>query len=149
MKTLYQLFHEVKWDDVKEVLIKHYPDYESSIKGFELAFHEILEMKPKENKYGYYVVVDKVVEEAGEWYDVYGKKPNDVQTWALSFYAWDEWLGMYVDKDSLLSMTKEEYIAHVLWEMTYYGFDSQTVNERIGYRVETIAKALSKVGEVQ
>ena len=42
-----------------------------------------------------------------------------------------EWLSFYVNEEDLKRLTKEEYIAHCLSEMTYLGFSDEDIDRTI------------------
>ncbi|WP_420874468.1 DUF6557 family protein [Paenibacillus qinlingensis] len=39
----------------------------------------------------------------------------------------NQWLGYFIDEKSLVTLSKESFIAHCLWEMTFYYGDDDTV----------------------
>lgn len=57
-----------------------------------------------------------------------GIAPNKKE-WGLSFTPWKEWLGMNIHPDTLRQLTKSEIIAECLYEMTFYGFTEDRVNQ--------------------
>lgn len=145
MKTLSQLLKEVSWEGVKEALFKYYPEYESSIEGFKQAFYELRRIEPEENKEGYvYVVEYCTFIDGSEGWDVYIIKPGTDIRYGLSFVRWEYCVGFYVDEAKFGSMPKEDYVAHILWELTYFGFDNESVDKRANEFAEVLSGALTK-----
>ena len=59
----------------------------------------------------------------------YPKENTDEHSYslALEFTAWNEWLGMDIDKKSLQNFSELEIIAHCLYEMTFMGFEEEEI----------------------
>jgi hypothetical protein len=52
---------------------------------------------------------------------------------AIEFVAWNEWLGMEIDKKSLTNFTELEIIAHCLNEMTFAGFEQDDIQAQMDH----------------
>jgi len=145
MKTLSQLLKEVSWEGVKEALLKYYPEFERSIEGFKQAFYELRRIEPEENKEGWTLVVNHCKDyfTNEDVLDVY-KINEKGEDFAISFIPWRKCVGYFVDETSLGLMTKEEYVCHILFELTYDGFDSKSVEERAKEFFKTLANALNE-----
>ena len=59
--------------------------------------------------------------------DKYG---NTEITWAIEFRPWDEFLGMTIDKETLNNFTSEEIVCHILYEMTFCGYDQEEIQSK-------------------
>lgn len=144
MKTLKQIWNNVDYKDVEEVLIELYPNDIKNLKGFAHAFNTInaiTETTDNEDIITIDIswVEDDIEPEKGEgWYHVCGlDKDND--TWSLSIMAWEEWLSKKVNKPA--GMSDVEAVAHCLWEMTWHGF----TQEEIKVFVEDLQKRIEEV----
>jgi hypothetical protein len=49
--------------------------------------------------------------------------------YGLGFVLWATWLGMAIDSDTLARCSREEIVAHCLWEMTWYGYDEDKIRK--------------------
>ena len=49
------------------------------------------------------------------------------QFYGLGLDKWENWLGMEIDKITIDSYNQIDIIAHCIWEMTFWGFDQQTI----------------------
>lgn len=84
---------------------------------------------------GWTLYVEEEVYEGEKCFDMYGKapKPNEdgfVGGYGLDFTDWGEFLGMEVDPESLKLMSAVDFCALALWEMTWYGWTNNEVQER-------------------
>lgn len=69
----------------------------------------------------------------GENYvDVSGVNPSDLpstpevnNSYVLEFTSWPKWLGMQVDKEAFEQFTEPGILTHILFEMTFPGFDGK------------------------
>jgi hypothetical protein len=50
--------------------------------------------------------------------------------YGLSLVPWAEWLGMAIDIDTLARCSRDEVVAHCLWEMTWYGYDEDRIQKK-------------------
>ena len=64
-------------------------------------------------------------------YDVYGYSSTDPEKTphGLEFTAWNRWLPLVVDEQTVNTFTEEEILAHCLWEMTFVGFDQSSIKD--------------------
>ncbi|WP_374705392.1 DUF6557 family protein [Paenibacillus radicis (ex Gao et al. 2016)] len=61
-------------------------------------------------------------------FDVCGKD-DEWTGYSIASSKFTEWLGYYIDGKSLNAITVDSFVAHCLWEMTfYYGFDDSKTN---------------------
>ena len=58
---------------------------------------------------------------------------NEEETYSLGieFTPWRQWLGMHVNKQSLIAFSELEIIVHCLYEMTFVGFSEEAIQERM------------------
>ena len=110
--------------DVKEALLRLYPDQKNVIRGYKYVFQTLKNMRPGYNKEGMVIDIRKAGRGKGAYYCVSGlcTVKGIQQSYALDYTPWSKWLGYEVDKKVLKKLTKEEIAAHCLWEMTFMGF---------------------------
>ena len=83
------------------------------------------------------IVIDDVEDEGGEaWIDVSGRSGEELV--AIEFVDWAEWLGMVIDGPTSGRYTPTEILAHCVWEMSFFGFDEETIREKWS-EIETLA----------
>lgn len=125
------------WQDVKEQITELYPEQEQSIKGYELAYQELQGLESIPNDMTICVCEEKDID--GTVYaHVFGKTKDDPDNWCLMITDWREWLGMNIDKESLVNYSSTELLVHILFEMTWRGYS----NEEIG-------KARKKLDDIE
>ena len=52
--------------------------------------------------------------------------------WAMEFVPWAEWLSMPIDAQNL-NLQEPYMLAHILYEMTFYGFDEPDVKAKLAH----------------
>ncbi len=123
--TLKELVSKTDWFDVESKLSELYP--EESTEGYAIVFNKLLLKQPKPCD----IIISFDEDEDGTFFSVVGKKQNDDSNYGIEFFPWSEWLGMEVDKQVLLKYNHVEIVVRCLWEMTYVGFDEQTIQHQI------------------
>lgn len=140
-------FHNLleDYDDSSIVirLLQLYPDQNRNEEGYFIALKELRELKPIENTEYMSLVVERDNDEDNkEFYSVYGKKPDDPDdemTYSLAFTPWDSVLGYEIDDGTLVRWPYVDIVAHILWEITYYGF-TQSDHAKLRTRLEDIVE---------
>jgi len=145
---LKDLFDEVEFDLVFDELVNLYYQEENRkiikklYKDYSSTFYKLQNMQPKFDGENFCIKVDKTFEwdvDENEniiytedfYYNVHGINTDTKQSYAIEFSLWDEWLGWDVDREQVKELGKEVYAAHILWEMTYIGFDENNIQETI------------------
>jgi len=127
MSTVGELFHRTERDAVIAEIERLYPKNPGPRSGYERAWVEILAKQPKPAATKCVVAL---VNRAEPFVDVSGRKDDDPVAYGLSFVPWREWLGMTVVVRPPLRLTETEIVAHILWEMTYAGYDEARIQSR-------------------
>lgn len=55
---------------------------------------------------------------------------SDVERYLIDLEGWDIILGSEVDEDNIKQLGKERFMAEILWSMTYYGYDEQSISRK-------------------
>ncbi len=63
--------------------------------------------------------------------DVYAKNTHDPEKFGIEITPWKEVLGWIVSPEALASFEKETFTAAVLWEITWFGYDEETIQARV------------------
>ncbi len=53
-----------------------------------------------------------------------------MESYAIEFVPWKEWLGMTINKDTLVEFNELEIISHCLYEMTFVGYNEEEIQEQ-------------------
>lgn len=124
---LKELIKKYNWKDVKDILLSHYPDQHKSLEGYELVLNKLKQTTPKENYFE--IVLQTIKEENEESYVHVNATDEFSESWSLMGTSWSRWLFMPISKESMENFTEIETLAHCLWEMTYCGFEEESIQE--------------------
>ncbi len=123
-----ELFKSVSWDKVAASLVATYPEEGQSLEGYKKVFYEVCAIVPEVNDDDTAVVLHDAYDiDDNPYIDVSGKKPDSDQFWALEFCSFGKWAGFLVDAGTLERFCHEEIAARILYEMTFMGFDDETI----------------------
>lgn len=134
--TLNKLVHGNSWLSVAAILLKLYPDQDECLTAYEEVYQKLLLMSPEESDLSIeleYLTDDfdgkNYVGVAGK----YNNPKNEHETFsqAIEFEPWRKWLGMTVTKETISKFSELEIVAHCLFEMTFVGFDEETIQEEL------------------
>lgn len=119
--------------NVKEALLRLYPDQKKNIKGYRYVFQTLRLMKPRYNKEGMIIDIRKVGRGRNAYFSVSGvcREKGIKQSFGIEYMPWSKWLGCEVNKQILKKMTKDEIVAHCLWEMTFMGFTQNKIRREL------------------
>lgn len=68
----------------------------------------------------------------GSFYEsVHALCENDPEKYGLEINPWADTLGYLTDKNSIEKYGLEVYTAFVLWEMTWFGFDEESIQKKV------------------
>lgn len=124
---LKELIEKYNWKDVKDVLLSQYPDQHKSIEEYEVVFEKLKHITPKKNNLE--IVLQTIKEENWESYVHVNATDEFSESWSLMGTSWSKWLFMPISKESMENFTEIEILAHCLWEMTYCGFEEESIQE--------------------
>lgn len=136
-KTNRVLFKDIvkacNFRNVKKALLRLYPDQKKNIKGYKYVFQTLRLMKPRYNKEGMIIDIRKVGRGRNAYFSVSGvcREKGIKQSFGIEYMPWSKWLGCEVDKQILNKMTKDEIVAHCLWEMTFMGFKQNKIRREL------------------
>lgn len=115
-----ELLMEADWSKVAEELRKH---YDADDQEYKRIFFKLLGYDPIENTDDIVIHVNYVAEGEERYYDVVGVSGNT--RYSLDLTSWEEWLGFGVQIEKI---STNEFVAHCLWEMTFYGDEESIAN---------------------
>ena len=144
--TLYDLIREVSFEDVFSRVCFYFPSQCNSKDGYEKAFVELLGKKQNKHLLGDLFIEVEFVKEEGNYLDVSGLNTKNGVHYGIELCEWTDWLTMFITKETLDRLSKEDIVAGCLYEMTFFGF---TENKVLGERdkmVDDIKKIKNKIG---
>lgn len=147
--TLYQLIREIKFDDAFDRLCYYFPDQENSKEGYENAFKELLnkKMHKMRNLNDLFICVEKGEYDGHEFLDTYGKMLHSNKRYGIEFCKWSDWVSMFIDRETLNSLNKEDIVAGCLFELTFDGFTESKVIEAKNNLSKTFEEMKNKIKE--
>jgi len=161
---LIDILNNTKWPSIEESLKSHYPETtEDNLSIYLEVYKYLLQLEPIETDFVICLNEEYDADFDDEPYiDVSGKNgklnkelsdfnnftidpeseyANQEVSYSLDLTDWKEWIGMSISEQSLLNFSKNDIIAHCLWEMTFYGYDPITIKnheKELNRRVEEI-----------
>jgi len=119
--------------NVKESLLRLYPNQKKAINGYKHVFQTLRLIMPSYNKEGMVIDIRRVGRGKNAYFAVSGicLEKDIPQSYALEYTPWSAWLGYEVAQNVLKKMSKEEIIAHCLWEMTFMGFTQNQIRRKL------------------
>ena len=85
------------------------------------TFNDIYKIRIRES------IDDLDPEKIIKYIDVCLYLPKDNGTYAIDTMPWDKLIDMYLD--DTISLPSREIAAHILWEITFYGFTNKAIEE--------------------
>lgn len=130
--TLYDLIREVDFDEVFSRVCFYYPSQSNSRKGYENAFNELLDKKQKKHCIGdLFIKVDIEEDDDEDYLDVCGLNIQNGNRYGIELCEWSDWVTMFITKETLDRLSKEDIVAGCLYEMTFFGFSEKSVMEQL------------------
>jgi len=149
---LKELLLTTEWKDIEESLVKNYADASKCIDCHEKVFSSLPSLTPAPTELRICIkeVFDKDFDDEPHT-EVFGKdgtlnkelsdfkymneKPdsdyaNSEVEYAIEFVDWEEWLNMEIDKYTVQKYSNPDIVAHCLWEMTFFGYDKNSIQEQ-------------------
>ncbi|NLL27166.1 MAG: hypothetical protein GX259_00025 [Bacteroidales bacterium] len=123
------------WQSVENTLLKLYPDQMGNISSYKEVFNRLQVLEPAEQDFS--IIARWVKDDEETDYVIvsgYYNKPDknaDGVFYSIKLAPWSEWLGMDIDQNTLKTFSELEIIAHCLYEMTFWGFDEDTIQEAL------------------
>ena len=128
------------WLSVEMTLIKLYPNQIELINDYRNVFEKLQYLKPEANDM--LIVLTEYLENFEEnsdventYVDVSGRKlvieeNSFSNSYAIEFVKWEKWLGMELAPETLENFNELEIIAHCLFEMIFFGYEEEEIQEQ-------------------
>ena len=107
--------------------------------NFLSTWNELLNTKPTKSKdedvENSCIFISDLVENGSKLFDVYLLNKTNNETYGIDFLDWSELINKKIKTNfSGSELTESEILAHILWEMTFWGFSSDQV-QRSGSKI--------------
>jgi len=135
--NLKQLVETVTWEEVLVALRRHYyyGKKDCPVEGYQHVWDQLLQL-PLVDQPGWSLEIkpwdeselDPNKPENALPADVTGRRHGDDRNYAIEYTRWEEVLSMVVLPSSY---TDAENVAHILWEITFAGYDQDQIQRQI------------------
>ena len=102
-------------------------------KPVDSTFNDIYKIRIRE------AIDDLDPEDIIKYMDVCLYNARDDETYAIDTTSWDELIHMYLD--DTIGLQSREIVAHILWEITFYGFTNKSIKE-VRHRLEELSRRI-------
>lgn len=141
-----ELIIKYDWNNIKENLLKLYPDEIKNINGYEFVFNDLLTKRVKKSDTTINIshIDDEEFDE--HYYDVHGTdgtknefNPDIEQKLGLDFCSHTDWISFKISEELLKEMSELDIICHCLWELTFMGFNDKEIRKE-KYKIRKTVK---------
>ena len=150
--TIQELIKQVTFDDVFEEIAINYPEYIQCKKGFENVFNE-LNILPAQKEEGQWTLIIKPYTDDYDDNDLEELEPEELNriayhvsaidamatdnvTYSISMERWEKILAYETIQEQVDTIGKNLYIAELLWDITFWGFDQNRIQSALDDRIE-------------
>lgn len=126
-------------DKMWEFMIQEYPDQDKQ--SYMEALEELKQtelIEPEDGLRIEILVWEKESDDDVDGWHVHGIDDN--QSWGIEFVDWGKWLAMEVVDSTEKNLTNEQMAALCLWEMTFMGFDNDSIQNQMKELEESVAQ---------
>lgn len=138
------LLKQVNFNDVFAAITKWFPDQNECFDGYSDVFNQVRYLEPGRHYLNdLYIDITVTNEDGSSWLDVHGIELNKQKMYGIEFRSWQDWISMFITKETLETLTPEEIVGACLYEMTFFGFNESKINdmtETINASVEAMMK---------
>jgi len=133
MATIGELLRSLDHDEVVAAIDQLYPQLSiTTLEEFRRVCLSLLALNPCSTTLSCEIVIRESVEDDAH-YDVvvFGRDANGENV-AIEYTPWPEWLAMdVVVKSEIGDQPLVNIMAHILWEMTWAGFDNDSIQMKL------------------
>lgn len=153
--TLKQILKGYTWLNISLKLIELYPeeDENRNLPRYEVVLEKLRYMIPEVSDIMLNITWQHDELENENYVDVSGKDLNSdhsqpivTDSCAIEFTPWSQWLGMEISENTLENFSELEIICHSLYEMTFVGFEEESIQNEIK-RIHEIREEYDNMSE--
>jgi len=122
-----ELFYKVTFEQTWGKFIDFYPELTEGYQLYKDIFHQLTLTDPAIKVNNMVIHIDEYEDEGD--FRVHGKDSESEWDgfWDISIIRWDEWLSYLIESSVIDRFSFEEIVALCLYEMTWYGYDEDTI----------------------
>jgi len=143
-----ELINTVNYNHVWAVLGKEYNHEDGAYEAYKKVIEELKTLKPRPCEPLITLIVAKIedyIEPGTSIFDVFGIIKGDKNHYALEMTSWDEWLNFNVLDKCIEVYGNADVTAHSLHEMTFFGYSSKTMDERVKQEKRILDKGVREI----
>lgn len=147
-----EIIRQTEWEDIQKSLLNSYSDTSENIGCYKELYTILVKLNPLNTNFRICISEEFNKEFDDEPYtSVIGKNgtlnkelpdfkymkqddnskfANSEVNYSIALTDWKEWLGMTLDEVSLQNYTYPNIVAHCFLEITFYGFDQETIKKQ-------------------
>jgi len=130
----YEVLHACNDSALTEEFLKlcqNSPDLNHTRKVFTQFLKNIKSLEPELSEKWMLFITKEQAQDGQDDIHVYARNPHENENFGIEITPWKEVLGWSINPDSLASFDREVLTAAVLWEITWFGYDEETIQERV------------------
>jgi hypothetical protein len=135
--TLRELLDSCRYKSVFNVIYKHYykgKSYSNSeLTEIDVRYYkvwgDIKELPPSDSD-GLCLSLGKKNEPEASFIDVFLCDEKKNETFALDFFPWSKLIDMNIKREASPELTNDEVLAHILWEITFWGYTESEIEKQ-------------------
>lgn len=136
---LKDLVMQVTYDEIEPAIEAAFISYGLEVnawrkENWKKVFATLQSIEPEQDCY---MSLSVVPGDVSGYYDEEARQKNPEYTshmYSLTSAPWREWLGMEVDEKTLGNMSVPDIIGNCIYEMTWWGYDEETIRKNIEER---------------
>lgn len=136
---LKELVMQTTYKEIEQSIANAFESYDLEVTDYrkskwEQVFNTLYAMEPEQDVD---MKIRVVPGDVSGYYDEKARKKNpDYREgmYSLTTAPWSEWLGMEVDEATLNSMSVADILGNCIYEMTWWGYDEETIHKNIEER---------------
>ena len=131
---LRELVLELNFEDVLSELNKHYDNINRE--AYEHTWGLLNTIDPIDDESNMKITITHVVQKwndptlEDDIYESVCGSNEEQDNWALEYNTFNIWLYYDLHEDVLKKYSKAEAMAHIIWEMTFNGYDNADIEEK-------------------
>lgn len=145
---LKNLISYINYDKVWKVLMHEYCLEKNYYEVYKSILKELNNIQPRASNPSLKCIVAKLQNcfKPDEFiYEVFGIIEGDESHYALEMNDWEEWVSYDILDKSIKAYGREVVMAHILYEMTFFGFSSKDVSKKIRKEKKLLEKTCREI----
>jgi hypothetical protein len=146
-QRLRDLVGRVGWPAAEAALVEAYPGEAERVHRYRAVYERLVSLEPV--PCDFVLRIEPRQDDHEEWLEVLGedgsfREDGELERFALELMPWSKWLGVAVPEELRRELGDAEIVAHCLYEMTFAGFDEETIQAE----VEELSRRVRELDEM-